>query len=397
VSATPDLAAGGWLWRPLIGATLLQVAVSATRPTTSYAALAMGADGFTIGLLAAAYAVPSMLAAIHIGRLAAHWNRIGTLPVLAALATALGCALSAMAADLVTLAIGTGLVGLGNIGVLIGAQTWISRATITKNYDQGFGWMTAGMSGGQAVGPLFAGVLIETNARVFEGTGMSFWFASAICITVAVCFLSPRRVPQSSDSGAAARKSSVQLLRRPGVLRIIFVSAAVLTSVDILGAYLPLLGEQVGIAPSIIGLLLAARGFSSMASRILLPALVARIERSQLVVISSIGSAVTLLMLALFPWPPLMLAALIVGGFMLGVGQPLTMTAVALAVARHDRPRVLALRLLGNRIAQTATPLVAGTAAAVFGVASVFWLQATMLVTAAAWVGITSRPGTGED
>lgn len=397
MSAGADLTGGGWLWRPLIGTTLLQIAVSATRPTTSYAAIEMGADGFIIGVLAAAYAVPSTLAAIALGKLASSWIRIGTLPAIAGVITALGCVLSALAGDVVVLALGTGMVGLGNIGVLIGSQSWISRATTTRNYDLGFGWMTAGASAGQAVGPLFAGLLIDAHIRTLEGTGMTFWVAAVICGAVAVCFLSPRRAPHPAGSEEVARESSLRLLRRPGVTRIIVVSAAVLTSIDILGAYLPLLGEQAGIAPAIIGMLLAARGFSSMASRMLLPALTARVGRSRLVVVSSLGSAITLAVLGLVPWPSLMLAAMLVGGFLLGIGQPLTMTAVALAVPRRDRTRVLAVRLLGNRIAQTATPLVAGGATALFGVASVFWLQAAFLVSAAAWEGIASRAAAGDD
>lgn len=394
MSSAPDPAAGGWLWRPLVGGTLLQIAVFATRPTTSYAAIELGADGFLIGVLAATYAVPSMLAALHIGKLAAHLTRIGLLPLIAALLTALGCALCAVSGDIITLALGNALVGLGAVGVIIGAQTWVSRATTTANYDQGFGWMTAGMSGGQAVGPLIAGVLIESQGLKLEGTSQTFWLAMVCCLAVALCFLTPRRAPHPAGSETAVPESSLQLLRRPGVIRIIFVSAAVLTSVDILSAYLPLLGEQAGIAPSVIGLLLAVRGFSSMASRILLPWLTSRFSRDALVVVSTVASALTLIVLALLPWPPVMLVALLIGGFMLGIGQPLTMTAVALAVPRRERPRVLAVRLLGNRLAQTAMPLVAGGVALLLGVAAAFWLQAAALLSAAAWVVLASRsPG----
>lgn len=397
MSVHTQTSTGEWLWRPLFGATLLQIAVSATRPTTSYAAIGMGADGFGVGVLAAAYAIPSMLAAVFLGKLAGAWTRIGLLPLLAALLTGLGCLLSALATDLLTLGVATGLVGLGNIGVLIGAQAWISRTTVTKNYDKGFGWMTAGMSGGQALGPLLAGLVIEAQVRLFDGTSLTFWAAGLICLAVGLCFFSSRRAPHPPGSADQPRASSVQLLARPGVTRIIYVSAAVLTSVDILGAYLPLLGEQAGIAPSFIGLLLAARGFSSMASRILLPALTGRFSRPSLLLVSTLGSALTLAVLGLVASLPLMFTAMVLGGLLLGIGQPLTMTAISLAVPRRERPQVLAIRLLGNRIAQSTTPLVAGGAASVWSVASVFWLQALMLLTAAAWVGLADRADDPQD
>ena len=71
---------GGWLWPPVAGATLLQVSVASARPTTSYAAIELGADGFGIGLLAAAQAVPSMLAAVWLGRAAATSRSLGVVP-----------------------------------------------------------------------------------------------------------------------------------------------------------------------------------------------------------------------------------------------------------------------------------------------------------------------------
>lgn len=388
--------ADGWLWRPLVGGTLLQFAVLATRPTTSYAAIELGADGFLIGVLAAAYAVPSMLAALPIGRLAANLTRISVLPVGAALLTALGCVLSALARDIVALALGAGLVGLGAIGVIIGAQTWISRMAPSAKYDQGFGWMTAGMSGGQAVGPLIAGFVIESHAQVFQGTTMVFSLAVVSCGVAALCFFSPVKVLHPPESEKTARESSWQLLRRPGVLRIICISAAVLTTIDILSAYLPLLGEQAGITPSIVGTLLAIRGFSSMASRILLPWLASRFNRSWLVIVSSVVSAMTIVLIALLPWVPVMVGAMLLGGFALGIGQPLTMTAVAVMVPQRERPRVLSIRLLGNRLAQTAVPIVAGGLASFLGVGAVFWLQAVFLVSSAAWAGMARRTGESE-
>jgi len=386
----------GWLWRPLVAASLLQIAVMATRPTTSYAAIELGADGFMIGVLAAAYAVPPMLGAIPIGKVASNLTRVGLLPVVSALVTVLGCALSALARDLVTLSVGNGLIGLGATGVLIGAQAWISRIAHSASYDQGFGWMTAGMAGGQAIGPLIAGVVIEAHARMFEGTTTVFWMAAGLCVLVGLCFVSPLRVPHPADSAGAPRESTWQIVRRPGALRIIYVSAAVLTSVDILGAYLPLLAEEVGIAPAVVGMMLFVRGATSMASRMLLPMLGRRFGRTALIVGSTALSALTLVVLALAPPEAVMFTVLAIGGFALGIGQPLTMTALAIMVPRRERPRALAVRLLGNRIAQVSMPLAAGGIAAALGAAGVFWLQAVMLVTAAAWVGL-ARPSPEPD
>ncbi|UUT34673.1 MFS transporter [Microbacterium elymi] len=171
----------------------------------------------------------------------------------------------------------------------------------------------------------------------------------------------------------------------PNVARYMMVSATVLTSVDILTAYLPVLGSSVGIAPVMIGGMLAVRGVSSTLSRLAARRLARRFSQSALIVASVLGTALCLVAITVFPAPVSMFVALAVGGFFLGIGQPLTMTAVAVSLPAPARSSGLALRLLGNRVAQTATPLIAGAITAVFGIASVFIVQVLGLAVSAAW------------
>ncbi|WP_227870305.1 MFS transporter [Streptomyces otsuchiensis] len=152
------------------------------------------------------------------------------------------------------------------------------------------------------------------------------------------------------------------LLRTPGVAPGLFISLALLSSVDLLTAYLPLIAEQRGISPAATGVLLALRAAFSIASRLLLATLLTRWSRRTLVVSSALGSAVSLSLVAL-PWADqwwLMAPAPAVGGFLLGIGQPLTMTSVVLAVPTHARGTALALRLWANRLGQVALPAGAG-------------------------------------
>jgi hypothetical protein len=57
-------------------------------------------------------------------------------------------------------------------------------------------------------------------------------------------------------------------------------------------------------------------------------------------------------------------------GFRLGVGQPLSMTALVQAAPGNARSTALALRLTGNRLGQVAAPAAAGLVAGVAGVAA---------------------------
>ncbi|WP_046472285.1 MFS transporter, partial [Allosalinactinospora lopnorensis] len=182
------------------------------------------------------------------------------------------------------------------------------------------------------------------------------------------------------------------LLRRPGVPSGLFVSLALLSSVDLLTAYLPLIAENRGIAPSTVGVLLGARAGCSILSRLLLSQLLARWPRRTLVVASALGAAGALAFVTV-PWsgPAVMAAGLAIGGFLLGIGQPLTMTTVVMAVPTDARSTALALRLWANRIGQVALPAGAGAVAGTLGAAGALWFACGVLALAAGAARIGPR------
>ena len=53
-----------WLLGTVAGIFLLQVAVTMARPVSTYRLLALGADGVTVGLTAACFAVPPIILAV---------------------------------------------------------------------------------------------------------------------------------------------------------------------------------------------------------------------------------------------------------------------------------------------------------------------------------------------
>ncbi|WP_037666645.1 MFS transporter, partial [Streptomyces afghaniensis] len=71
---------------------------------------------------------------------------------------------------------------------------------------------------------------------------------------------------------------------------------------------------------------------------------------------------------------------LVLLGFCLGVGQPLSMTTVVQAAPDEARSTALALRLTGNRLGQVAAPAAAGLIAGVAGVAAPFVMLGVLLL-----------------
>jgi MFS family permease len=381
----------GWLIRLLVCVALTQSALNLSRPVTSYRALALGADARAIGLITAAYAVLPVLAALPLGRLADRW-RPAPLVSAGAVLLAASSALLGVAPSLGALAVWSVMLGLGHLSFMVGGQTLVARQSADSQHDQYFGLYAAVTSFGQLVGPALGGLVLSIrDAPFLTSTTWGFQLAAGLA-TAAIPFtlgLSAKRRHQPARAEPTSHPSALRILSLPGVPAGMFASLTLLAAVDILTAYLPVIGEENGIGPGVIGALLSLRAAASIVSRLLVAPMVRTWGRIPLIVASSAGSAVTVLLLPVSAAPAVLAALLVVAGFFLGIGQPLTMTMVVQAVPAQVRGAALAMRLTGNRVGQVAVPAAAGAVAGAAGVAAPFWLTAALLGAAALSVART--------
>ncbi|MFD9076330.1 MFS transporter, partial [Streptomyces lasiicapitis] len=116
----------GWLLRLVIAFSFAQGAVSMARPAVSYRALSLGADERAIGVIAGVYALLPLFAAVPLGRRTDPGRCAPLLPVGVALIAG-GCALSGTATSLTALAAWSGVMGLGHLCLVLGAQSSVGR------------------------------------------------------------------------------------------------------------------------------------------------------------------------------------------------------------------------------------------------------------------------------
>ncbi|MER6185425.1 MFS transporter [Streptomyces sp. NPDC001652] len=370
----------GWLLRLVIAFGFAQGAVSMARPAVSYRALALGADERAIGVIAGVYALLPLFAAVPLGRRTDHGRCAPLLPAGVVLISG-GCALSGIANSLWAMAVWSGVMGLGHLCFVIGAQSLVARQSAPHEQDRNFGHFTIGASFGQLVGPVAAGALIggpdmagtSALALIVAGAG------GAVALT-SLWRIEQRDTAAKSRAGHGDRVPVQRILRARGVPAGIFVSLAVLSATDILTAYLPVVGEHRGIAPSVIGLLLSLRAAATIACRLVLTPLLRLLGRSLLLTVTCLLAALLCAGIAL-PVPVWALAVMLAAlGFCLGVGQPLSMTTVVQAAPDGARSTALALRLTGNRLGQVAAPATAGLVAGVAGVAAPFVMLGVLLL-----------------
>ncbi|MFJ2817720.1 MULTISPECIES: MFS transporter [unclassified Streptomyces] len=372
----------GWLLRLVIAFGFAQGAVSMARPAVSYRALGLGADERAIGVITAVYALLPLFLAVPLGRRTDHGRCAPLLPVGVVLISG-GCALSGLADSLVTMAVWSGVMGLGHLCFVIGSQSLVARQSAPHEQDRNFGHFTIGASLGQLVGPIAAGALIG-------GHDMAATSATALLVAgagAAAAFTSLWRIEDrtalTSRPAPGDRVPVGRILGARGVPAGMLISLSVLSATDILTAYLPVVGEHRGIAPAVVGILLSLRAGATIACRLVLTPLLRLLGRPTLLTVTCFLAAVLCAGVAV-PAPVwalgLMLAAL---GFCLGVGQPLSMTTVVQAAPDGARSTALALRLTGNRLGQVAAPATAGLVAGVAGVAAPFVMLSALLLLSA--------------
>lgn len=383
----------GWLLRLVIAFGFAQGAVSMARPAVSYRALALGADERAVGVIAGVYALLPLFAAVPLGRRTDHGRCAPLLPAGVVLIAG-GCALSGAVDSLWETALWSGVMGLGHLCFVIGAQSLVARQSAPHEQDRNFGHFTIGASLGQLLGPIAAGALIggpdmagsSARALVVAGAGAAVALTSLWRIE--------DRTSLKSRTAQGDRVPVGRILGARGVPAGMLISLSVLSATDILTAYLPVVGEHRGIAPSLIGVLLGLRAGATIACRLVLTPLLRLLGRPALLTVTCFLAALLCAGIAL-PLPVWVLGAVLaVLGFCLGVGQPLSMTTVVQAAPAEARSTALALRLTGNRLGQVAAPAAAGLVAGVAGVAAPFVMLGTLLLLSSG-VALRSRKGRG--
>ncbi|WP_245642825.1 MFS transporter [Piscicoccus intestinalis] len=385
-----------WLWGLILAAVLVQGGLNLVRPVTTYKLLALGAGATTTGFVTAAYAVLPLIVALRLGRLTDGTPWLRQLVMASAALLALAGGIVALAPNVAVITIGSALLGLAHLLFTICGQAMIARYSSDADLDLGFGWFTAAYSVGQAAGPLLGGALVgagavTASAERLADVDRALWVGALVpLLAVPLLFRVRRRGsharsarPAEAAPHAPDRASIGDVLRIPGVASHMFASMGLLAMVDILTAFLPIVGERAGVAPAVVGALLAVRAAAGILSRVLLPWMSRRWSRRGLVIASLLVSGLALAV------PPLLLdnllvagAFLAVGGFFLGIGQPLTMTLVSTAVPVGWRSQALAVRLMGNRVGQVGFPLLAGLVARPFGPGAAVWMTCVVLVLA---------------
>ena len=375
-----------WLWALLINVALAQASIYVMRPMITYRALENGATGYQIGLIASIYALVPLVVAVQMGR----WvGRIGEVPLLLA-----GCfsfivlGISfAFLNNIIAIAAATALAGIAHLSNVAASQAMVASRSPHELQDQNFGYFSFSTSMGHTFGPMLGGIIAGSSGVLPRSSTSAFVFASILAFLALVPFFlfkSVKEVRSQEERDAAGSIKARDVIKRPGIKPAIWTSLAVASTNDVLVVILPLIGTELGISPVVIGAILSIRSAAAMVSRFSLGKLTKRFGSST-VMNFSIGVSAVFLFVSVYATTALTLAIVMaIVGFLLGIGQPLTMSIVSKKTPIEERAMAISIRLFGNRLGQFLVPLGAGALAAPFGAGAVFVGLAALIASAGA-------------
>lgn len=380
----------------LVAVTVVGQAVfNGGRVLLSYRVLDFGGDAVTIGAFTAAFSLVPLLIVLRAGRLVDDGHAPAVMRA-GLIATVAATAVMAWSGGLAVLLAGYVALGFAHMTTLIAAQGMVSRLRgTTTGLDSLVAYFTLGISVGQLLGIAFAGWIAaggQSDGGV-DTTPALLWLTAlgAVALvggwplTSAFRRLVPN-VDQPAD-GAPAHLPVSAMLGLPGMPAATTASISVIVAIDSLTAYMPVLGQEMGLDVGEVTAILAARSAMAVVSRALMPWALARVNRDRVLVAMIAAGSIPLVVTPWLGHAWMLAIATGICGFAWGFIMPMTMTWVSSLVPAGDKAMAPSMRLIGNRLAQVTLPADAGALAASAGVATVFVISGVVLGASAVGAG----------
>jgi MFS family permease len=354
-----------------------------------------------VGVLLALFALTQVFLALPAGRYADRHGlrRPMGFSVLAAVAGA-GAAVAFPVFPVLCLA--ALLTGAATGAAVISLQRHVGRAAAgVLQLRQVFSWLSIGPAISNFVGPFSAGLLIDHAGQAPGSLGgyRAAFFLMAV-LPMASWFLvrKTRELPPLVAAREGERPNAWDLLREPMFRRLMLVNWFLSSCWDVHTFVVPVLGFERGLSASVIGSILGAFAVAAAAIRMVMPLVAAHLREWRVLAGSMLATAV------LFGVYPLMRSALGMGvcsvllGFSLGMVQPMVMSMLHQITPEARHGEALGLRLMAINASSVLMPMLFGSAGALVGIASVFWVTGVMVGAGSrlAWL-LKTTPGTPAD
>ncbi len=377
------------LARIMGGHLFVHACMTGMRMAAPLLALDAGHSAAAVGLLLALFAVTQVFLSVAAGR---YTDRHGVhRPVMIAIALAvLGSGLAAAWPVFSVLCVSAMMTGCAAAIASIALQRHVGRsATGAAQLRQVFSWISIAPAGSNFVGPLVAGVLIDT-----VGFRAAFVAMALLPLGALACMRGVRELPLADPGGVGRGAPAWDLLKDPAFMRLMIVNWLVSSCWDVHTFVVPILGHERGLSASVIGSILGAFAIAVAALRLMLPFLAARVPERAVIVASMAASAVLFVVYPFMQSPLAMGVCSVLLGFALGAVQPMVMSSLHQITPVHRHGEAVGMRMAAIYGSGVVMPLVFGAAGTLIGISGVFW-TVSALVAGGCRVALRLPPGRG--
>jgi MFS family permease len=359
---------------------LNHISFGGSRILVSLYALEFSASPLVIGVLVSLYALAPLFLSVYSGRLS---DRLGhRIPMLGgSVALAAGLALPYFIGGMPVLYASAALVGGSFSFFNIAAQALVGSISRPEVRAASFSTLAMGYSVSSLSGPLLVGFAVE-----YAGHANTYlYLALAVLPTVMLLIFSGSRYSTAAPAHDGVPRRAIDLIRNRPLLWMFLASGACVTGWDLFSFYTPIYGKSIGLAPSVIGMIVSVFGAATLVVRIFIPMLTRRMGEERVL---AAALCVGALAFAAFPFcesVPLLMLFAFIAGLGVGCGQPLTMMMTYARAPAGRAGEANGLRQMANNITHLAVPVLFGAVGSAFGMLPVF-LTNTLFLFAGAYV-----------
>ena len=368
----------------------------ANRIVLSLFALELGAQPLTVGLLAALFSLFPALLAVTVGRLA---DRFGArwLLIAGSLGGGAGMLLPHVGASLWAVLAGGALCGLSLVCCNVTSQNLVGILSNPENRARNFSNYSLSYSGGQLLGPLTGGFLVQHLGAM--SSCLSLGLFGLIPAFILLAFMrkpleagAEKHTPKKTSKGSGAtRTGTLAMLKDPAVRQTCITGSMLSSGLNMYSAYMPVYAHSIGLAPSVIGIVVSMNATAAFVIRGFLPKMVAHFREQGSIAISFMAGAVALMLIPFFESPVILGMLSFMFGIGMGAGQPV-ITMLMFANSPPGRSgESIGLKVTTNHLTNMVSPIVFGMIATGFGLLPMFMLNGLMLGAGSAFSYLNRR------
>ena len=356
------------------------VAMKGNRVVVTLFAVDLGAGPFQTGVLFALHGIFPFLLAVSAGRIADRFdNRV--LMYGGVTAWGLAMLLPFIWPGLTSLYISSAFAGFTSMLFVLATQYYIGALSTPATRTKYFSSYAIGESIAQVLGPVMIGYAIDHWLHPRAFLLLTIISALTIAMLHAGRNLLPHRLNAAPAPGATESRRTFDLLKLPAMRAALITNAVVMVGWDLFNLYMPVYMRNLGFTATTIGYIMGTYGVAALITRVAIPPITARWGVQRMIAVALAFAACGFVFIPMTVVPAVLMLLSFVIGLGVGCGQPLSMTLAYNAAPPGRAGESIAMRLAVSYGAHVFIPTAFGALGAAIGLAPVFWLCATALVS----------------